>query len=83
MKRSGIFACYVGMQKFYSTHKPMLSSSEASFHFGLTEAKRPLHIVCAYDRKDDLTIIITVYQRDSLGGKSIEGGQDEMHYLPW
>lgn len=33
--------------------------------FGLTDQKRPLHIVCAYDKDEDITIIITAYQPDS------------------
>lgn len=32
--------------------------------YGRTKRERPLHIVCAYSREDDLTIIITVYQPD-------------------
>lgn len=32
--------------------------------FGLTSAQRPLHIVCAYNREEDQTIIITAYQPD-------------------
>lgn len=31
---------------------------------GRTNAGRPIHIVSAYSRKDDLAIIITVYQPD-------------------
>ena len=31
---------------------------------GVTEANRPLHIVCAYDSQDDRAVIITVYQPD-------------------
>jgi hypothetical protein len=31
---------------------------------GKTLVDRPLHIVCAYDRKEDLAIIITVYHPD-------------------
>jgi len=31
---------------------------------GYTLQNRPLHIVCAYDDSDDLTIIITVYHPD-------------------
>jgi len=29
---------------------------------GFTTNKKPLHIVCAYDSKDDLAIVITVYR---------------------
>jgi hypothetical protein len=29
--------------------------------FGRTMADRPLHIVCAYNKREDLAIIITVY----------------------
>ena len=32
--------------------------------FGMTEVRRPLHVVCAYDRQDDWAVIITVYQPD-------------------
>jgi hypothetical protein len=32
--------------------------------FGRTEANRPLHIVCAYNSEEDITIIITVYHPD-------------------
>ena len=32
--------------------------------YGRTNKRRPLHIVVAYDKKDDLTIIITVYHPD-------------------
>ena len=32
--------------------------------FGRTKAVRPLHIVCAYDRLDDRSVIVTVYQPD-------------------
>lgn len=31
---------------------------------GFTRPKKPLHIVCAYDKKDDLVIIITAYRPD-------------------
>ncbi len=34
--------------------------------FGLTNVKRPLHIVCAYDSECDKAIVITVYQPDPL-----------------
>ena len=29
---------------------------------GFTQTKKPLHVVCAYDRKDDLAIVITTYR---------------------
>ncbi|MBI3950172.1 MAG: DUF4258 domain-containing protein [Acidobacteria bacterium] len=29
--------------------------------FGMTDADRPLHVVCAYDGEDDQAVIITVY----------------------
>ncbi|MHB1645485.1 MAG: DUF4258 domain-containing protein [Candidatus Acididesulfobacter diazotrophicus] len=29
---------------------------------GKTNSNKPLHIVCAYDKDDDLAIVITVYQ---------------------
>jgi len=32
--------------------------------FGYTESSRPLHVVCAYDDEDDMTIVITSYQPD-------------------
>ncbi len=32
--------------------------------FGYTKQNRPLHIVCAYNNIDDLTIVITVYHPD-------------------
>lgn len=32
--------------------------------FGRSKQNRPLHIVCAYNKDDDLTIVITVYQPD-------------------
>jgi len=32
--------------------------------YGNTKEDRPLHIVCAYAKEDDLAIIITVYQPD-------------------
>jgi len=32
--------------------------------FGCTLAGRPLHVVCAYNSEEDLTIIITVYHPD-------------------
>ena len=30
--------------------------------FGKTKKDRPLHILCAYNQKEDLVIIVTVYQ---------------------
>lgn len=30
--------------------------------YGRTTSDRPLHIVCAYDIEEDLSIVITVYQ---------------------
>jgi hypothetical protein len=32
--------------------------------YGKTKKKRPLHIVCAYSKEEDLVIVITVYQPD-------------------
>ena len=32
--------------------------------FGRTESGRPLHVVIAYDKDDDIAVIITVYQPD-------------------
>ncbi len=32
--------------------------------FGRSESNRPLHIVCAYDADQNLTIVVTVYQPD-------------------
>ena len=32
--------------------------------FGMTQANRPLHIVCAYNAGDDQAIVITVYHPD-------------------
>jgi len=32
--------------------------------YGRTSENRPLHIVCAYGKDDDIVIIITVYQPD-------------------
>ena len=32
--------------------------------FGKTAVARPLHIVCAYNADEDMTIVITVYQPD-------------------
>ncbi|MEK7274721.1 MAG: DUF4258 domain-containing protein [Candidatus Desantisbacteria bacterium] len=32
--------------------------------FGKTRVSRPLHIVCAYNEDEDMTIIITVYHPD-------------------
>ena len=33
--------------------------------FGKTKENRPLHIVCAYDKDENLVIIITVYHPDT------------------
>jgi hypothetical protein len=30
--------------------------------FGTTRASRPLHVVCAYDDREDRTVVVTVYQ---------------------
>jgi hypothetical protein len=32
--------------------------------FGMTDANRPLHVVCAYDTGDDRVVVVTVYQPD-------------------
>ena len=32
--------------------------------YGKTEKDRPLHVVCAYSKEDELTIIVTVYHPD-------------------
>lgn len=32
--------------------------------FGWTKAKRPLHIVCAFNKEESMAIIVTVYQPD-------------------
>jgi len=32
--------------------------------YGTTEQGRPLHVVCAYSKEENLVIIITVYQPD-------------------
>jgi hypothetical protein len=32
--------------------------------FGITDAKRPLHMVCAYNSGDDQVVVVTVYQPD-------------------
>ena len=32
--------------------------------FGMTEKNRPLHVVAAYDKEDDIVIIITIYHPD-------------------
>lgn len=32
--------------------------------YGITITKIPIHIVCAYSEKDDITIIIIAYQPD-------------------
>ena len=32
--------------------------------FGRTRRGRPLHVVCAYDRDDDLAIVVTTYEPD-------------------
>jgi hypothetical protein len=32
--------------------------------FGMTDANRPLHVVCAYDKGDDRVVVVTVYQPD-------------------
>jgi len=32
--------------------------------YGRTSDNRPLHIVCAYSREDNMVIVITVYQPD-------------------
>lgn len=32
--------------------------------FGRTDNGRPLHVVCAYTRDDDLAIVVTAYQPD-------------------
>ncbi len=32
--------------------------------YGTTYAERPLHLVCAYSREEDLAIIVTAYQPD-------------------
>lgn len=44
----------------YSDDKPYPSA----LIFGRTAAGRPLHIVCAYNADEDMTIVITVYQPD-------------------
>jgi len=31
---------------------------------GMTDANRPLHVVCAYDKGDDRGVVVTVYQPD-------------------
>ena len=31
---------------------------------GVTNSKNPLHIVCAFDKDDNLTVVITVYRPD-------------------
>lgn len=30
--------------------------------FGRTKNDRPIHVVCAYDEVDELTIVVTVYE---------------------
>jgi len=35
--------------------------------FGKTSVGRPLHIVCAYDKEENTTIIITVYEPNPEG----------------
>jgi hypothetical protein len=32
--------------------------------FGMIDANRPLHVVCAYDKGDDCVVVVTVYQPD-------------------
>ncbi|TAN39779.1 MAG: DUF4258 domain-containing protein [Nitrospirae bacterium] len=32
--------------------------------YGRTSENRPLHIVCAYSREENMVIVITVYQPD-------------------
>ena len=32
--------------------------------FGRTEEGRPIHVVCAYSKEDDIAIIITTYEPD-------------------
>jgi len=32
--------------------------------YGNTYTERPLHLVCAYSREEDLAVIVTVYQPD-------------------
>lgn len=32
--------------------------------YGRTDEDRPIHMVCAYSKDDDLTIVVTVYQPD-------------------
>lgn len=44
----------------YSDDKPYPSV----LLFGKTSSGRPLHVVCAYDKEENLAIIVTVYQPD-------------------
>jgi hypothetical protein len=32
--------------------------------YGRTSRNRPLHIVCAYGKEDDIAVVVTVYQPD-------------------
>lgn len=32
--------------------------------YGITSQNRPLHIVCAYGKDDDIVVVVTVYQPD-------------------
>ena len=50
--------CNGGIIKEYPEDKPYPST----LIFGKTEMGRPLHVVCAYNEEDSLTIVITVYQ---------------------
>jgi len=34
--------------------------------FGRTKTDRPLHILCAYNKYEDLAVIVTVYQPDPV-----------------
>jgi hypothetical protein len=42
-----------------------MSQAASCLKYGRAENNRPLHIVCAYSKEDDMVIIITVYEPDS------------------
>jgi len=49
-----------GVIEDYSNDKPFPSC----LIFGKSRDGRPIHVVCAYSKEDDITIIITTYEPD-------------------
>lgn len=62
IKDQEIFECIMSGQiiKSYTDDKPYPSV----LIFGITNNSRPLHCVCAYNEKDNLVIVVTVYHPD-------------------